>query len=1015
MEVVHLRNLRTIPFILILFLVSFPAQAQQWERVSGGEYPGVRILDEQPLCWFSISDDGPIYSIVGSSTIFLSDIKYWIGSYVIEYYANGGNVYPVETHVYDGTYNSLGQVTGFKELRHYQTSGNTYYIEISNVSYNGFGQVMDGYPVNITKNSAIEQQAIDSECSPCGSWSGSMGIGGTVSTCINSSDGSSELCWSIPYLYYGIITTVSDCANGTYTYISPNRYQAVYTGIATESAFETSSGYTLTISGWLDSCENASGYFVINFEPALGWPSSYSGLWFMDHSSLPEKASSPYPADEAIDQPTNLILSWSGSGSETSFNVYFGTDPNLNESDFKSNQFETTYDPSILLYDTTYYWRIDARNAQGTTTGDIWSFTTSENVIAEDISDYISGIYIEQIWDYGDPTDSDDLIYEFCLKIYSYDDQAINMDADVASIEFLTPTGNIFQIPKQPGQWSDDIWTSYEFGEYEYISNFLSAGSTWKYRARFSDITDLQPYGDGEYIIKINLENSGQIQTTAWFGIEYSQYAIPQPTQEPVLTFPYHNQTVESPVTFMWGSCTDTNAAYINLDVDELGTVWLGDKWEDFDVGETHWGPVYMPDGIWEAEIIFDRWLSTMTNIDGILTSATKCSKSIYRFKIEGSPWTMYEVWGGNTWIDLSDGSYGSIADLEANGYIKLGESDGQTATFSGQYQYYLIGTIGEFLLDSIQGSDDSYYSSFEYDCEKSNIINEDYMLGSPDGDCAIVGESNPWDDYSGYFVFTNPGNWEGLTVITSELNLNINKDIKNSSEEFGNIDPNYNITYIINVESNEFVEQVTDLTVVDILPEEVSFVSAEGDEVSGKYDPDTHTYTWLYPSLAPESVIEMRLIVQVKPDVALGTTITNYATINSNETPPTTASADIIYNKVVGGLQIIPDTIRRNGTLTEIMAVLTLPEGTEEKVDSNELLILSPVNQDEIQIRANNDQIVTETDGKTVIVAVFDIARLMEAIPAYGPVKLKVEGKLTSGYTFYGQAIITITRFASN
>ncbi len=157
---------------------------------------------------------------------------------------------------------------------------------------------------------------------------------------------------------------------------------------------------------------------------------------------------------------------------------------------------------------------------------------------------------------------------------------------------------------------------------------------------------------------------------------------------------------------------------------------------------------------------------------------------------------------------------------------------------------------------------------------------------------------------------FTNPDNWEGLTVITSDLNLNISKDIENSADELESIDPNDIVTYIIKVDSNDFTNEVTDVTVVDILPDEVSFVSADGNEVSGEYDPDRHTYTWFLPSLALESAIELQLVAQVNTNVAPGTNITNFVTINSNETPPITAKNVVVTNKVTlikGKLQIVP------------------------------------------------------------------------------------------------------------
>ncbi len=84
---------------------------------------------------------------------------------------------------------------------------------------------------------------------------------------------------------------------------------------------------------------------------------------------------------------------------------------------------------------------------------------------------------------------------------------------------------------------------------------------------------------------------------------------------------------------------------------------------------------------------------------------------------------------------------------------------------------YYVIGSRGQFLLDSIKGSDGSYYSSFEPDSGAYNVSDEDNILGPPDGQCAIVGGDIFWgDEFSGYIYFTNPNNWKGITVITTRI-----------------------------------------------------------------------------------------------------------------------------------------------------------------------------------------------------------------------------------------------------
>jgi len=93
----------------------------------------------------------------------------------------------------------------------------------------------------------------------------------------------------------------------------------------------------------------------------------------------PGKATNPSPANGAADVATNATLSWTAGSDATSHDVYFGT---TSPGTFKGNQTATTYNPGTLALGTTYYWRIDEKNATGTTTGDVWSFTTTSTVAA---------------------------------------------------------------------------------------------------------------------------------------------------------------------------------------------------------------------------------------------------------------------------------------------------------------------------------------------------------------------------------------------------------------------------------------------------------------------------------------------------------------------------------------------------------------------------------------------------------------------------------------------------------
>jgi hypothetical protein len=93
-------------------------------------------------------------------------------------------------------------------------------------------------------------------------------------------------------------------------------------------------------------------------------------------ASTGEKASYPSPANGATGVSINADLSWTAGSGAISHDVYFGTDSTPDSGEFKGNQPGTTYDPGTLELNTTYYWRIDEVSGSGTTTGDVWSFTT---------------------------------------------------------------------------------------------------------------------------------------------------------------------------------------------------------------------------------------------------------------------------------------------------------------------------------------------------------------------------------------------------------------------------------------------------------------------------------------------------------------------------------------------------------------------------------------------------------------------------------------------------------------
>ena len=94
----------------------------------------------------------------------------------------------------------------------------------------------------------------------------------------------------------------------------------------------------------------------------------------------PGKAVNPSPADGATGVAQSTELRWDSGGRATSYDVYLGIDPVLGASELQQTQATRTYSPRGLRAGTQYYWRIDAKNGQGTTRGDTWTFTNVGDV-----------------------------------------------------------------------------------------------------------------------------------------------------------------------------------------------------------------------------------------------------------------------------------------------------------------------------------------------------------------------------------------------------------------------------------------------------------------------------------------------------------------------------------------------------------------------------------------------------------------------------------------------------------
>jgi uncharacterized repeat protein (TIGR01451 family) len=133
-------------------------------------------------------------------------------------------------------------------------------------------------------------------------------------------------------------------------------------------------------------------------------------------------------------------------------------------------------------------------------------------------------------------------------------------------------------------------------------------------------------------------------------------------------------------------------------------------------------------------------------------------------------------------------------------------------------------------------------------------------------------------------------GDPAGLCIPISEVSynpLNLNKD--DGISEDGCINPGSTFTYNITYDNSANDYSISNVTLLDTLPPELIFVSATD---AGVYNSSSHTVHWSIGTLiagAPQDSVELTIQVNAPG----GSIISNYVTIESDETPPTTQTEE--------------------------------------------------------------------------------------------------------------------------
>ncbi len=104
-------------------------------------------------------------------------------------------------------------------------------------------------------------------------------------------------------------------------------------------------------------------------------------------TATPDQATLPLPvhlAEHVLLNNGKATLGWTGSANTFTYEVYFGTVAgNLTKLADVVFDINAVLETGVLTPNTVYYWRVDATNANGTTTGVEWQFKTSPAPITQ--------------------------------------------------------------------------------------------------------------------------------------------------------------------------------------------------------------------------------------------------------------------------------------------------------------------------------------------------------------------------------------------------------------------------------------------------------------------------------------------------------------------------------------------------------------------------------------------------------------------------------------------------------
>ena len=193
--------------------------------------------------------------------------------------------------------------------------------------------------------------------------------------------------------------------------------------------------------------------------------------YYFDNARLgtPLTATKPNPANGQTEVKREPTLQWTAGKLAESHDVYFGTDQttvtNATQAspEYQDNVGSEKFSPSVLEFNTTYYWRIDEVDEENVFKGPVWSFTVGNYLSIDDFEDY-NDYPPDEVWNFWldgffDPTNGSTAGYG---------------DPDFVAGEHYLETSIVHS-----GSQSMPVFYDNTFGLSEVTRNFTSPMNDW--------------------------------------------------------------------------------------------------------------------------------------------------------------------------------------------------------------------------------------------------------------------------------------------------------------------------------------------------------------------------------------------------------------------------------------------------------------------------------------------------------------------------------------------------------